>query len=47
MGQEKWDKRFLDLAEFVALWSKDPSTKCGSVIVDDNKTTVIQVARKF
>jgi len=29
----KWDKRFLDLAEQVASWSKDPSTKCGAVIV--------------
>lgn len=29
----KWDKRFLDLADFVAEWSKD-STKVGAVIVD-------------
>lgn len=31
--QEKWDTRFLLLAETVAQWSKDPSTKCGAVIV--------------
>ncbi len=32
--QEKWDKRFLDMAALVAAWSKDPSTKVGAVIVD-------------
>src|SRR5690242_18395881 len=31
-GVEKWDRRFLDLAKFVAQWSKDPSTKTGAVI---------------
>ncbi len=29
-----WDKRFLDLARYVAQWSKDPSTQTGAVIVD-------------
>lgn len=29
----KWDNRFLELAEHISSWSKDPSTKCGSVIV--------------
>lgn len=34
----KWDERFLDLAFHVAQWSKDPSTKVGSVIVrPDNR----------
>lgn len=28
----KWDGRFLELAELVSTWSHDPSTKCGSVI---------------
>lgn len=32
----KWDKRFLDLAEIVASWSKDPSTKVGAVITKGN-----------
>lgn len=31
--QTKWDVRFLELAELVSSWSKDPSTKVGSVIV--------------
>jgi len=29
-----WDSRFLALAQHVAQWSKDPSTKVGAVIVD-------------
>lgn len=33
--QAKWDRRFLDLAQLVSTWSKDPSTKVGAVIVDD------------
>lgn len=35
-----WDKRFLDLAQFVAQWSKDPSTKVGAVITDDRNRIV-------
>lgn len=29
---DHWDIRFLDMAKFVAAWSKDPSTKAGAVI---------------
>ena len=29
----KWAKRFLDMAALVGSWSKDPSSKCGAVIV--------------
>ena len=32
-SEHKWDLRFLELAELVASWSKDPSTKVGAVIV--------------
>lgn len=39
-NKEKWDKRFLELAKFVSNWSKDPSTKVGAVIVDENKIVV-------
>lgn len=35
--QAKWDKRFLRLAECISQWSKDPSTKVGSIITDDIK----------
>jgi dCMP deaminase len=34
--QEKWDRRYLEMARFVGdRWSKDPSTKVGAVLVDD------------
>jgi dCMP deaminase len=36
----KWDRRFLDLAQHIASWSKDPSTKVGAVIVDVDKRVV-------
>lgn len=33
-----WDQRYLDLARFIASWSKDPSTQTGAVITDpDNR----------
>ena len=37
---DKWDKRFLELAELVATWSKDPSLGVGSVIVDKHNRVV-------
>ena len=33
----KWDGRYLRLAREVSTWSKDPSRKVGSVIVDNKK----------
>ena len=36
----KWIERFLSMAELVASWSKDPSTKVGAVIVDDKQRVV-------
>ena len=33
---DHWDRRFLGLAEHIAGWSKDPSTKVGAVIADPN-----------
>ena len=35
-----WARRFFDLAELVAGWSKDPSTQVGAVIVDPRKRVV-------
>lgn len=35
--KDKWHARFLRLAEHVATWSKDPSTKVGAVIVGDRR----------
>ncbi len=36
----KWDKRFLRLAQHVSLWSKDPSTKVGAVLVDNERRII-------
>lgn len=40
MNQQKWDRRFLDIAAQIASWSKDPSTQCGAVIVDNQRRIV-------
>ena len=40
MNGKKWDKRFIDLAKLVGSWSKDPSTKVGAVITDDNNRII-------
>ena len=37
---QKWDRRFLELAKQVSTWSKDPSTGVGAVIVNDLKQVV-------
>lgn len=36
----KWNKRFFDMANLVASWSKDPSSKIGAVIVDSNNRVI-------
>jgi dCMP deaminase len=33
----KWDYRFIRIANEVQSWSKDPSTKCGCVLVKDRR----------
>lgn len=33
----KWDLRFIQVAEQVAEWSKDPGTKVGAVLVSDRR----------
>ena len=37
---EKWDQRFIKLAQHIATWSKDPSSRVGSVIVDEHRRVV-------
>lgn len=37
---EKWDRRFLELAQHISTWSKDPSTKVGAVITDEKNRVV-------
>lgn len=43
MAIDKWDERFLNLAEHVAGWSKDPSTQVGAVIANPSNNRVISV----
>jgi len=35
-----WDKRFMDLADYIAGWSKYRGRHVGAVIVDDRRTVV-------
>lgn len=35
-----WTKRFLRIADEVAIWSKDPSTKVGCVLVDAQRRVI-------
>lgn len=37
MTQAAWQHRFLSLADQVSSWSKDPSTKVGCVVVDQDR----------
>lgn len=32
-----WDRRFIDIANMVATWSKDPGTKVGAVLVTERR----------
>lgn len=34
----KWERRFLDMAQLISTWSKDPSTQVGAVIVRPDMT---------
>ena len=34
---DNWDVRWLNTARYFAMWSKDPSTRCGAVIVDERR----------
>lgn len=39
-GVTWWDRWFLGMAEYISTASKDPSTKVGAVIVDENRRIV-------
>lgn len=36
----KWTKRFMELAQLIATWSKDPNTQVGSVIVNNQRQII-------
>lgn len=38
--RKKWDIRFMRIAREISSWSKDPSTKCGAVIVDPDNNII-------
>lgn len=38
--QQKWSRRFMEMANLIASWSKDPSTQVGCVIADDEHRIV-------
>ncbi len=40
MALTKWDERYLEIADSVALWSKDPSSKVGCCIIDEHNRPV-------
>jgi dCMP deaminase len=40
MSIVEWDRRYLGLAREVSCWSKDPSTKVGAVIADNQGRVV-------
>ncbi len=37
MFSEKWHLRFMEVAELVSTWSKDPSTKTGAIVVGPDR----------
>jgi dCMP deaminase len=39
-SRDKWDRRFIEMAQMVATWSKDPSTRCAAVIVDPDRRVI-------
>ena len=41
MFENKWDERFLEMAQLVSTWSKDPSTGIGCVIAKGNRLVSI------
>ncbi len=38
--RESWFDRYMQLAELIATWSKDPSTKVGAVVVGKNRRNI-------
>lgn len=39
-SEDVWNSRFMELAELISSWSKDPSSKIGAVIVDRNRRII-------
>ena len=43
----KWDKRYLELAERISKWSKDPSSKIGCVAIGEKGQVLAQCYNGF
>ncbi len=37
---QKWNDRFLAIAQFIGTWSKDPHTQVGAILVDTKKRII-------
>lgn len=37
----KWHKRFIEVAELISTWSKDPSTKVGCIIIQPHTRAIV------
>lgn len=37
MNINKWDSRFMEMAQMISSWSKDPSSQIGAVVVNDER----------
>ena len=37
MNNLKWDNRFMEMAQVISTWSKDPSSQIGAVVVNDER----------
>jgi dCMP deaminase len=37
MNTNKWDNRFMEMAQVISTWSKDPSSQIGAVVVNDER----------
>ena len=42
-----WNERYLNLAEHISTWSKDPSTKIGAVIIGEQAKLLVKVLMVF
>lgn len=42
MFSKEWINRYFDLAEQISLWSKDPSSKIGAIIIADHGQIISQ-----
>lgn len=42
LPNRKWDERFIGIAQEISSWSKDPSTKVGSIAANEDRRVIAQ-----